>query len=110
MYGEGRFQMASIHRTPPSLPKRASDGENGTPQSSLQPQPKQLRHHTAAPPQPQPQPQPRPQPQPQLQLGVPFPVETELFEGHALLRTRSTPGCEEYFAGKARRTSFVVLP
>ena len=44
------------------------------------------------------------------ELGVPFPVETELFEGHALLRTRSTPGCEEYFAGKARRTSFVVLP
>ena len=42
------------------------------------------------------------------ELGVPFPVETELFEGHALLRTRSTPGCEEYFAGKARRTSFVV--
>ena len=44
------------------------------------------------------------------ELGVPFPVETELFEGHALLRTRSTPGCEEYFAGKARRTTSVVLP
>ena len=110
MYGEGRFQMASIHRTPPSLPKRASDGENGTPQSSLQPQPKQLRHQAAAPPQPQLQPQPRPHSYPHSypELGVPFPVETELFEGHALLRTRSTPGCEEYFAGKARRTSFVV--
>lgn len=44
------------------------------------------------------------------ELGVPFSVETELFEGHALLRTRSTPGCEEYFAGKARRTTSVVLP
>jgi len=42
------------------------------------------------------------------QLGVPFAVETELFVGHAVLRLRSTPGCEEYFAGKARRTSFVV--
>ena len=86
------------------------DGENGTPQSSLQPQPKQLRHHSAAPPQPQLQPQPRPHSYPHSypELGVPFPVETELFEGHALLRTRSTPGCEEYFAGKARRTSFVV--
>ena len=88
----------------------SGDGENGTPQSSLQSQPKQLRHHTAAPPQPQPQPQPRPHSYPHSypELGVPFPVETELFEGHALLRTRSTPGCEAYFAGKARRTSFVV--
>ena len=42
------------------------------------------------------------------ELGVPFPVETELFVGHAVLRMRDTPGCEEYFAGKARRTSFVV--
>merc|ERR1740130_307352 len=42
------------------------------------------------------------------QLGVPFAIETELFVGHAVLRLRSTPGCEEYFAGKARRTSFVV--
>ena len=56
------------------------------------------------------EPQPRPHSYPQPQLGVPFPVETELFEGHALLRTRSTPGCEEYFAGKARRTTSVVLP
>ena len=71
MYGEGRFQMASIHRTPPSLPKRASDGENGTPQSSLQPQPKQLRHQAAAPPQPQPQPQPRPHSYPQPQPSLP---------------------------------------
>ena len=54
------------------------------------------------------EPQPRPHSYPQPQLGVPFPVETELFEGHALLRTRRTPGCEAYFAGKARRTSFVV--
>ena len=41
-------------------------------------------------------------------LGVPFPVETELFVGQAVLRLRGTPGSEDYFAGKARRTSFVV--
>ena len=66
---EGRFQMASIHRTPPSFPKRASDGES-QPHSSLQPQPKQLRHQAAAPPQPQPQ-QPRPHPYPPPQPSVP---------------------------------------
>ena len=86
------------------------DGENGTPQSSLQPQPKQLRHHSAAPPQPQLQPQPRPHSYPHSypELGVPFPVETELFEGHALLRTRSTPGCEEYDEGLKALSARVV--
>ena len=66
---EGRLQMASIHRTPPSLPKRASDGES-QPHSQLQPQPKQLRHQAAAPPQPQPQ-QPRSHPYPLPQPSVP---------------------------------------